>query len=162
MLIATLKDRKIAISFCHPKIKVMVESHDLIDQKGDPILIESGDIMRKTICELFEVELGAKDTRGRKWLCSKTKEWKFKNDHKFSIGKGPKEILRLETLAGAVAKVSGLTKEDKEIIFDTYLNRFLPTGGSTPVESNGSSSLLGLVAANVEISAGVGEGEVIH
>ncbi len=129
MLVATLKDdRKIAIAFCHP------EGHRA---RGKGLILETSPY-RKTICELFEVT----DVKAeRKWLCSATKKWNFPKNHKFKKDHGPKELMRLETLAKAVDKIGEtLSKDDKEKIFDTYLMRRYHGGGPHLGGMNGNSA----------------------
>ncbi len=162
MIVVTLKNgKKIAMAFCHPIAFKASGTGPILEAKG----------YRKTICELYEVG----EVKGdRKFLCSATIRWPYEMisskglengkerdyltaNHKFKREHGPKELMRLQTLAKAVRKLTesddpkkpnpivaelgwGLSVDDKEKIFDTYLMRKLHDGGPFLGGSGSASS----------------------
>lgn len=142
MLVTTItNNKKIAIDFCHPA------GHRA---KGSGMIMDTFPY-RKTICELYEVN--PKDSRERQFLTSATIRWPwevvetkgimngkemthFTVRAAFKKGKGPKELMRLATLAKAVDKLVGkLSKDDKEKLFNAYFLRGMNMNVVAPPEN---------------------------
>ena len=151
MLVAKLQDnRMIAIAFCHP------EGHRA---KGKGPILDAVPY-RKTICELYEV---TEVPLERTFLCSATKRWNFEKNHKFKKDHGPKELMRLETLAKAVNKMGeAFSRDDKEKIFDTYLMRRFHEGGPHLGGGNGSAAPVHLLLDSLHMMDMTTRKEVIH